>query len=309
MDTVTLGFLPIWALVAAGWFAGRHDVLGEQAQHVLGRFAFTFAMPSLLFLTMSRSHVGDLATPGVAAFAASLLAVFAVALVLSRKAFGLRLGDQAIGAMCGSYVNSANLGIPIAVSVLHNTSFIVAAALFQMLFVTPLILLMIDLDTQHGTERLWLRVLQLPLRNPVVGASVVGLTLAALSVHLPSEVTSPIQTLGAAGVPSALFALGLSLSARTSTRTNAASRTQRRALVVLKTGVHPLLAYALARYAFGLTGHALFAVVLCAGLPTAQNAFIFASEYGLDVELPRDAVLLSTLISMASLSAIAYALG
>ncbi len=307
MDTVTLGFLPIWVLVAAGWFAGRYNVLGEQAQHVLGRFAFTFAMPSLLFLTMSRSHVRDLATPGVGAFAASLLAVFAVALVLSRKAFGRRPAEQAIGAMCGSYVNSANLGIPIAVSVLHDTSFIVAAALFQMLFVTPLILVMIDLDTHRGTERLWLRILQLPLRNPVVGASAVGLTLAALSVHMPSEVTSPIQTLGAAGVPSALFALGLSLNTRT--RTNPASRTQRRALVALKTAVHPLLAYVLARYAFGLSGHALFAVALCAGLPTAQNAFIFASEYGLDVELPRDTVLLSTLVSMASLSAIAYALG
>lgn len=306
MHAVLSGFLPIWAVTAVGWLAGRHGVLGEHAQTVLGRFAFTFAMPSLLFLTMSRSHVGDLATPGVAAFAVSLLAVFAAALALSRFAFGRRPADQAIGAMCGSYVNSANLGIPIAVNVLHDTSFIVAAALFQMLFVTPLILVMIDLDTHRGPGSLWPRIIRLPLRNPVVGASAAGLAVAAIGLRLPAQVTSPLQMLGGAAVPSALFALGLSLSARRGPSPGA--RTQRLVLVALKTAVHPLLAYVLARYAFALAGHALFAVVLCAGLPTAQNAFIFAAEYGLDTELPRDTVLLTTLLSMATLSVIAYVL-
>jgi predicted permease len=305
---VVSGFLPIWTVTALGWVAGQYRLLGDGAQTVLGRFAFTFAMPSLLFLTMSRSHVGDVATPGVAAFALALLAVFATGLALSRWVFRRRLADQSIGAMCAAYVNSANLGIPIAVNVLHDTSFIIAAALFQMLFITPLIIILIDLDTHRGLGRLWLRILQLPFRNPVVAASAAGLLVAALGEgdRLPAELTTPLQTLGGAGVPSALFALGMSLNART--RTSPEGRAQRRLLVALKTAVQPALAYALARGLFGLTGHALFAVVLCSGLPTAQNAFIFASEYGLDTDLPRDTVLLSTLLSMASLSVIAYLL-
>ncbi|MFI1094628.1 AEC family transporter [Streptomyces sp. NPDC020917] len=308
MRSVFSGFLPIWTVTALGWLAGRYRVLGDEAQNVLGRFAFTFAMPSLLFLTMSRSHVSDVATPGVAAFALALLAVFAAGLALSRWVFRRRLADQSIGAMCAAYVNSANLGIPIAVNVLHDTSFIIAAALFQMLFITPLIIILIDLDTHRGLGRLWLRILQLPFRNPVVAASAAGLLVAALGKgdRLPAELTTPLQTLGGAGVPSALFALGMSLNART--RTSPEGRTQRRLLVTLKTAVQPALAYVLARGLFGLTGHALFAVVLCSGLPTAQNAFIFASEYGLDTDLPRDTVLLSTLLSMASLSLIAYLL-
>ncbi|MEW2080222.1 hypothetical protein [Streptomyces sp. NPDC005283] len=48
--------------------------------------------------------------------------------------------------------------------------------------------------------------------------------------------------------------------------------------------------------------------MLCAGLPTAQNAFIFASEYRLNTDLARDTVLLSTLLSMGSLSLIAWLL-
>ncbi|WP_142212516.1 hypothetical protein [Streptomyces sp. SLBN-118] len=86
--TVLSGFLPIWAITAVGWAAGRFDVLGArclvlgaQAQGVLGRFAFAFAMPALLFLTLSRSRVSQLARPGVAVFAASLVIVFAVGLL------------------------------------------------------------------------------------------------------------------------------------------------------------------------------------------------------------------------------------
>lgn len=308
MHSVLTGFLPIWAVTALGWLGGRYRLLGGGAQHVLGRFAFTFAMPSLLFLTMSKSHVGDLATAGVGVFAASLVIVFAAGLALSRWVFHRRQADQAIGAMSAAYVNSANLGIPVAVHVLHDTSFIIAAALFQMLFVTPLILVLIDLDTHRGAGDTWARILRLPFRNPVIAASAAGLLVAALGKgdQLPSALTSPLQTLGGAGVPTALFALGMSLNARS--RPSPAGRTERRLLVALKVAAQPLLAYVIARYGVGLTGHALFAVVLCAGLPTAQNAFIFAAEYDLDTDLPRDTVLLSTLLSMASLSLIAYLL-
>jgi predicted permease len=309
VNSVLAGFLPIWTVTALGWLAGRHRLLGDQAQTVLGRFAFTFAMPSLLFLTMSRSNVRDIASRGVVAFAVSLIAVFAAGLAVSRWMFHRRQADQAIGAMCAAYVNSANLGLPIAVSVLHNTSFIIAAALFQMLFITPPILILIDLDTRRGLGSLWLRILQLPFRNPVVAGSAAGLITAALGEgdRLPTVLTSPLQTLGGAGVPSALFALGMSLSART--RPSPEGRAQRRLLVALKTVAQPLLAYAVARCVLGIGGHALFAVVLCSGLPAAQNAFIFASEYGLDTDLPRDSILMSTLLSMASLSLIAYLLG
>jgi predicted permease len=308
VHSVLTGFLPIWAVTALGWLGGRYRLLGDGAQHVLGRFAFTFAMPSLLFLTMAKSHACDLATAGVGVFAASLVAVFATGLALSRWVFHRRQADQAIGAMCAAYVNSANLGIPVAVHVLHDTSFIIAAALFQMLFITPLILVLIDLDTHRGSGDLWPRMLRLPFRNPVIAASAAGLVVAAFGKgdDLPGALTSPLQILGGAAVPTALFALGMSLNART--RPTPAGRTERRLLVALKIAVQPALAYVLARYCVGLSGHALFAVVMCAGLPTAQNAFIFASEYDLDTDLPRDTVLLSTLLSMASLSLIAYLL-
>ncbi|MEU2873296.1 hypothetical protein ABZ769_29530 [Streptomyces olivoreticuli] len=104
-------------MTALGWASGRSGVLGPHAQPVLGRFAFTFAMPALLFLT-------------------------------------------------------------------------------------PLIMVLIDLDVHRGVRGQWRRFARLPLRNPVIGVAI-----AALGWRLPAEVVQPIRTVGGAGVPAALFAL------------------------------------------------------------------------------------------------------
>lgn len=304
MSSVIPGFLPIWAIAALGWLAGRFDVLGPQARPVLGRFAFSFAMPSLLFLTLARSDVSEIADPGVLAFVVATVLVFAAGLLLSRRFFRRRPADQAISAMTAAYVNSANLGIPVALHVLHDTSFVVTAALFQMLFLTPVILAMVDLDVRKDSGPPWGRMLQLPFRNPIIAASAAGVAVSAFGRQVPADLASPLQTLGGAGVPVALFALGMSLNGRVWPAPG--YRLERCALVTLKIVVQPLVAYAAGRWLFGLGGHALFAVVLCSGLPTAQNSFIYASEYDLDTDLPRDTVLMSTLLSMLSLSLIAW---
>ncbi|MCP3818151.1 AEC family transporter [Streptomyces sp. A3M-1-3] len=141
--------------------------------------------------------------------------------------------------MAAAHVNSANLGIPVAVHVLHDTSF-VAAALFQTLLITPLILVLIDLDVRRGARDRWARLLRLPLRNPIIAASAAGLAVSALGRPLPAAVSAPLQMLGGAAVPAALFALGMSLAART--RPDAHGRTERRVLVALKLGpVRPVM--------------------------------------------------------------------
>ncbi|GLW99145.1 hypothetical protein Misp02_32320 [Microtetraspora sp. NBRC 16547] len=117
---------------------------------------------------------------------------------------------------------------------------------------------------------------------------------------------SPLRTVGAAAIPTALFALGMSLN--TQERPDASGRTERLSLVGLKVIVQPLVAFLLGVLLLGAEREALLAPVLCSGLPSAQNTYIYAAEYQLNTDLARDAVLLSTLLSMVSLSLIVYLL-
>ncbi|WP_327005747.1 AEC family transporter [Dactylosporangium sp. NBC_01737] len=303
-------FVPIWALTVVGYVAGRTGVLGFGAVDVLGRFVFYVAMPAALLDTLTRRPITGLAGEGVAAFVGATLIVGAVGFGVARWGFRRSLGEQTIAAMAAGYVNAGNLGIPVAVQVLGDASFIAVVLLIQTTILTPVILGTLDLARQeHGTKGRWRRLATVPLRSPVMLACLAGVGLGAAGVALPPLVAGVVALLGDAAVPSALVALGLSL-----VRTDGADQVPGRPVevalsVLLKSCVQPVVCLLLARFVFGLHGAALFAAVLCSALPTAQNTFVFARAYGVDGRFPRDAVVASTAASMVTLTVTAALLG
>ncbi|GAA0700541.1 AEC family transporter [Kitasatospora atroaurantiaca] len=313
MQSLLSSFVPIWALTAVGYLVGRSGLLGAEAESVLGRFVFHVAMPAALFTMIARAPLSGFANTSMIAFAVGTVLVCALGFTFGRRFFRRRLADQAISGMAAGYVNSANLGIPVAIQVLGEASFLAQVLLFQVLLVSPVILMMLDGDSATGTGGRGIRpglarMLLMPVRNPIIMASALGVLVSAAGRHLPSALARPCELLGGAAVPTALVTLGMSLHGRAP-----ATGTDRRAevgvAVALKTLVQPLVALAVGGLVLHLPSHQLLAVVLCSALPTAQNAFVYARQYGLSTTLPRNAVLCSTLVSMATLSLIYWALG
>ncbi|MGW1691026.1 AEC family transporter [Streptomyces sp. NPDC002399] len=333
MHALLSAFAPIWILTAIGCAAGRGGLLGVQAEAVLGRFVFHVAMPAALFAMVSGARPADFANASMVAFAAGTTLVCGLGFLAAGRFFGRGTADRAIGSMAAGYVNSANLGIPVAVQVLGDASFVAQIILFQVLLVSPVILTLLDAGTGQGPATgtrkgvVFRRMLTMPVRNPVIMASLLGVVVSALGLRLPHALAHSCDLLGAAAVPTALITLGLSLNGRPATdgpatepakggaREEGAGRTghTRRAEVVvavaLKTLVQPLTAFVVGGPLLGLPDHQLLAVVLCSALPTAQNAFIYAQQYGLDTRVARNSVVASTVVSMATLSLATWALG
>lgn len=309
------GFVPLWVLGAAGYAVGRAGLLGPQGESVLGGFVFNVAMPAALFTMVARTPLGTFANSSMIAFAAGTALACLLGFAASRWLFGRRLPDQAIGGMAAGYVNSANLGIPVAVQILGDASFVAPVLLFQVLLVTPVILTVLDAGTA-GTARAggrWgdrgaVRMLLLPLRTPVILATALGCAVSAAGWRLPVALGHSVELLGNAAVPTALITLGMSLHGRPPA-TGIAIRTEVGATVLIKTLVQPLAAFAVGSLVLHLQAHQLLAVVILSALPSAQNVFIYARQYELSTALARDAVMFSTLLSMATLSAAAWALG
>jgi predicted permease len=133
-----------------------------------------------------------------------------------------------------------------------------------------------------------------------------GVVWSATGLGLPSAVASSLGLLSSAAVPAALVALGASLYSEK--QPLLAARTEISAITVLKLVAQPLIAWAIGLL-LHLSPPALLAVVVCAGLPTAQNTFIFAQEYGVGEALASRAVVVTTTLSLASLATIAALLG
>ncbi|MEU1846221.1 AEC family transporter [Micromonospora sediminicola] len=301
-------FVPIWVLTAIGWAACRWGLLGAAAASVLGRFVFHLAMPSALFLALSRMPLSGFANRSLLAFAVSTAAVVGLGWVGASRLFGRTPGERPIWGMAAGYVNSANLGIPIATQVVGSVSFLAEVVLLQVLVVTPVILVALDRHSDPAGRVRIRRIASLPVRNPVILASLLGVVCSAAGLRLPSAAEASLTLLSGAAVPAALVALGASLHRPAASRAEPAEPAELAVIAALKLVAQPVIAYA-AGLALHLSAPQMLAVVVCAGLPTAQNTFIYSQEYGVGEAVANRAVVVTTTLSLATLAAAASMLG
>ncbi|MDA3627743.1 AEC family transporter [Saccharopolyspora sp. WRP15-2] len=306
MSGVIQGFGVIAAIVLVGYVLGRTEVLGSSGREALTKLSFYVGTPALLLKMLSESDVTvifsvPLLVTALSTFAAAGLFVL-VGLV---RRWNIR--RTTIGALCSSYVNAGNLGIPIAVYVLGDAALVAPVMLFQLLVMTPIGLTVIDYAQAGERSSVWSRVLA-PFRNPIVICSLIGVGLSLSGLRIPAPVLEPITLLGHLSVPTVLLAFGISLHG-SSLPAGGTERWPVLLSVGLKSVVHPMIAYAIGAGLFGLSGASLFAAVVISGLPAAQNLFVYASTYNVGVRLARESILLSTILSVPVLFTITALLG
>lgn len=306
MQGVLTGFAVIAVVIAVGYAIGRRGHLGDHGREVLTKLAFHVASPALLFTTLAQTDLSVIFSSRllVTALSTAAAAGVFVAVGIVRR-WGV--GRTTIGALCSSYVNSGNLGIPIAVYVLGDASLVAPVLLFQLVGVTPIALTILDLSGGGGKRPLWRRLLT-PLRNPVAVGSLAGVAVSATGLEVPAPVLDPLTLIGGMSVPAVLLAFGISLCGSTLPG-RGPDRQPVLLSVALKSLGQPAAAWALAAGVFGLRGAPLLDVVVTSALPAAQNLFTYASGYGVGERLARDSILLSTVLSVPVLVVVATLLG
>jgi malonate transporter len=309
MSGVIEGFLVLACVVVVGYAVGRAGVLGPAATEVLSRTAFFVASPALLFTTLARADVSDVFSANllVTAVTSSLACLLYVPVGLVRRR---PPGETAIAAMASGYVNAGNLGLPVAAYVFGDATVVAPVLLFQLAVLTPVFTTVLDVVSARraGNRPTLGRAFTAPLRNPLAIASVAGIVVTATGVSLPTPVLAPVELLGDLAVPAMLLAFGISLHGASRPGRDPDSRMPLAVVVTLKTVVHPLLALGFGLL-LGLREVDLLAVVVCAALPAAQNVFGYAVRFGHGVTLARDAVLVTTLLSLpAILTSVAFLL-
>lgn len=139
------GFAVIAIIIAAGWLLGRLGVLGEQPEKQLSLLVFYLLTPALLLHALATTDLTVLFSSRLWVSAGSALTIAAVYYLIARVFWRRTMGDATIGALASSYVNSSNLGIPIAAFVLHDTSYVAPLLLFQILVFSTIALTALDL--------------------------------------------------------------------------------------------------------------------------------------------------------------------
>lgn len=306
-----LGFATISLVIAVGWLLAHLRVVDLQAQRVLSLVAFYVCSPALLLTVLQRTPLSQVLSRNLVGSATAVVLTMALAVLVARvRSPGRRLGDRLIGALCAAYVNAGNLGIPIALYVLGDVAWVAPTLLLQLLVITPLVMVLFDRDAAARPPSLLRGIASLGT-NPISLGALLGLILAVAHVTLPAVVADPVRMLGDMAVPAMLMAFGISL--RLGPKPAAGGSLGDVAwLVGLKTVGMPVVAALAGMLALGMRGRELFALVVTAALPTAQNIFTYAVRYDRSIPLARDVIFFSTFASLPVILLIAagfHALG
>ena len=307
MTGVLEGFATIGAVAALGFVLAHLGILDVPAQNLLSRLAFYVASPALLIVVMSRTPIRAILSANLVSSFASVAVTVAVYLAIARWRWRQPLGEQVIGSLCAAYVNAGNLGLPIALYVLGDISLMAPTLLMQLLVLTPAAMALLD-SAALGQRPALTASLGRVLRNPITLGALIGVLASLAGNHIPALVLEPIALVGNMAVPAMLIAFGISL--RRGPRPGAGgSWSHVGTVVALKLVVQPVAAVSVGYFLVGLRSHALFAAAVTAALPTAQNIFVYADRYKRGLFLARDAIFVSTFLSVPVILLIAVLLG
>lgn len=306
MEGVLTGFSIIGVVIAVGYLMARSGIVPLESRLFLSRIAFFVTTPALLFTVLSRADVSVLFSSFLLVSLLTVVVAAALYVLASRLFFRRPLPETVIGAAASCYVNSNNIGLPVAIYVLGDPQWVAPTLLLQLVLLAPTILTLLDVSTSGRASVS--AILTQPLRNPMIIASALGLAVAITGVDVPRPVLEPFSIIGNASVPLVLMAFGMSLRGQRPLEAGPA-RIEIIVASVLKSLVMPAVALLFGRFVFHLDSEHLFVVTVTAALPTAQNIFTFASRYDRGTAVARDTALITTVAAVPVLITVSLLLG
>jgi predicted permease len=304
MESVVNVVLPVFGIVLCGYGAGRLKLLGPASSEALNGFVYWVALPALFLQGLSKAPLGLIFDwPLIGAFLGGIAVVFVLAYLVARAFFPGRLGAHALHALAASFPNSGYMGIPLFLLAFGEagTLPVIIANVAQSITVFFVALFLVELDGGAGPlGRRLVRITTNLLLNPFLIGSALGLGLNASGIGLSGPFETLVKTLAAAASPCALFAIGLFMVDKPITR----GLPEVSWLAFAKLIVHPLAAWLIAVYLFALPDYTVRALVLVAAMPTGALVFVVAQRYNVFVQRGSAAVLVSTIISILTISAL-----
>jgi hypothetical protein len=140
------------------------------------------------------------------------------------------------------------------------------------------------------------------VRNPIIMGLALGLLVNVSGLAIPAPLDRMAEMVGAAAVPTALFALGASLAGYPITGDILPAMV----LTALKTLVHPAIVWILAVPVFGLEGIWVPVAVTMAAMPSGINVYLFGAHYDAAPGVAARTVFLTTIFSLGTLSTLLY---
>ena len=290
LNTVLL-LLPDFSLILLGMLIRRWMTFGENFWAGLEKLVYFILFPALLINSLVKAKLDLLsafpllATAYVAIVAGMLLGL------LPRMFSKVPALTFASMYQCAFRYNSY-IGLAV-VSMLFGQSGVATLGIIIGTAVPLVNVVAIGMLARHGQLGLWREV----LRNPLIWATIIGLSLNLVGYVPPAPVLAFLGRLAEASIALGLLAVGAALQMGGAAGVKGLAAW----LIVVKLLLLPLVAVFVGPL-LGLSGLYYQVAVLFAALPTASSAYILAVRMGGDGKSVAWLISASTLASMLTLT-------
>ena len=290
MNTVLL-LLPDFSLILLGILIRRWMTFGENFWAGVEKLVYFILFPALLINSLVKAKLDLLsafpllATAFVAIVAGMLLGL------LPRMFSKVPALTFASMYQCAFRYNSY-IGLAV-VSMLFGQSGVATLGIIIGTAVPLVNVVAIGMLARHGQLGLWREV----LRNPLIWATIIGLSLNLVGYVPPAPVLAFLGRLAEASIALGLLAVGAALQMGGAAGVKGLAAW----LIVVKLLLLPLVAVFVGPL-LGLSGLYYQVAVLFAALPTASSAYILAVRMGGDGKSVAWLISASTLVSMLTLT-------
>ncbi|MBK9083057.1 MAG: AEC family transporter [Rhizobiales bacterium] len=300
--------LPFFGLIGLGFMCGRLMQIPEEGLRWMNFFIVYVALPALFINLISVTPFAQLRNwPFVLSTTASTFAAFVLAFAVGMIATRGLVRESTIAGVGGAYANVGYMGPGLTMAALGPPSTVPTALIFvfdsMLLFaLVPFMMALAGEKTSVGaTVKL---VVTRIVTHPFNIATAIGVAMAYFQAVPPPPVAKMLSFLQNAAAPSALFVMGVTIALRQVKRL----APELPAILAVKLILHPLIVWTVLSYVGDFGREWTFTAVLMASLPPALNVFVMASQYQVYVERASSTILIGTLVSVATVTALLYAI-
>ena len=272
--------IPLFLLIALGFALTRWGRFPKSGSDGLAKFAFSVALPAMLFRLLSQMFKSENSADPmllVAFFGACFIVFLAGHLFASRILKTGPVGASVFGTAC-VFSNNGLLGLPLAIVMLGEEYVPSVAAVLSInaMVLWTLASFSAELSQKSGSlsAAAFIHTAKIVFKNPLIASIFAGALWNLTRIELPYAVDEPLRLLGASATPLSLVVVGMGLAEY------GLGNGLRTGMLVSfgKLCIQPVMVFLLTRL-IGLGAIESIAVVFLGALPCGVNVYLMAKQF------------------------------
>jgi len=300
-DVLFGAVLPIFAVAALGFAAGRTGLFDHAMALTINRFVFYLPLPALTFSLLANAQFDQFNWTLLIGYFLSEGAVYLLALSIARYVFKRDLREAILLGFAAAYSNHVLFVLPIAVVLFGDAVTLPIVAIITVDTLIMFGLTMVAMDVLTLERASVTGVVSKLSKNPTIVGMLLGLAFGLLGVQLPTGIGVFLDFVSATAAPCSLFALGIVLANRNQPVPLALPLT----VSAIKVVVHPLIALGILVFGYQVTPELARPALMAAAGPCGAMAFVLAMNYQVRVDVIARAILFTMVASVLTVSLMA----